>query len=68
MKSQKIYGNSSEFMYYYIDIEIGTPPQKQSVIIDTGSEYIGIPCKQTCTFCSNHIYPQFDMSRYLISV
>ena len=68
MKYQRIYGNSSQFMYYYIDIDIGTPPQKQSVIIDTGSERIGFPCMQTCSNCGNHIYPRFDMSSFIIRI
>jgi hypothetical protein len=40
-----LYGNISEVSYYFADIYIGTPPQLQSVIIDTGSGFLGVGCK-----------------------
>ena len=38
-----VYGNAS-LGYYYINLYIGSPPQKQSVIIDTGSGQLALPC------------------------
>jgi hypothetical protein len=43
---------------YWTTIRIGTPPQSFSVIVDTGSSSIAIPCKG-CD-CGNH--NQFDAS------
>ena len=57
-----LYGNISELFYYYTNIYIGTPGQIQSVIIDTGSSFVGVPCMNTCTDnCgSTHKDPFFD--------
>jgi len=41
-----LYGNITELSYYYAEIYIGTPPQLQSVIIDTGSGFLGVACKE----------------------
>lgn len=60
--SYEIY-NDSEQIHYYADIFVGTPPQKQSVILDTGSNLVGIPCKGPCNgTCGNHKYPLFNES------
>ena len=48
--------------YYYIDAYIGTPPQKQALILDTGSNLTILPCKG-CKECRNHINPMFDGSK-----
>ena len=37
---------------YHVDIYVGSPPQKQTVLVDTGSENIGIPCTG-CVDCGN---------------
>ena len=39
----RLLGND-ELKYYYSTIYVGTPPQKQSVIVDTGSDYLAFPC------------------------
>jgi len=57
-----IYGNSS-LGYYYINVYVGTPPQEQSVIIDTGSGQFAFPCSK-CTSCGNqHINPPFNIQK-----
>lgn len=39
----KVYGDTN-MGYYYINIFVGYPPQRQSVIIDTGSWITAFPC------------------------
>ncbi len=39
----KVYGNVN-IGYYYINLFVGTPPQPQSLIIDTGSHVTTFPC------------------------
>lgn len=46
--SYELYGNASELQYVFANIYVGTPPQQQSVIVDTGSSFVGIPCKKSC--------------------
>ncbi len=58
-----VYGNSSYLKYYYTNIYVGTPPQKQSVIIDTGSLMTAVPCKPYCTNCGKHLYSYYDMTK-----
>ena len=60
--SLRIYGNTS-LGYYYANIYVGTPPQKQSVVLDTGSGQLALPCT-LCDYCGTaHIDPLFDISR-----
>eukprot|EP01016_Furgasonia_blochmanni_P052809 TRINITY_DN845_c0_g4_i1.p1 TRINITY_DN845_c0_g4~~TRINITY_DN845_c0_g4_i1.p1 ORF type:complete len:682 (-),score=31.79 TRINITY_DN845_c0_g4_i1:98-2098(-) len=49
------------FGYYYVELTIGNPPQRQSFIIDTGSEVTAIPCTD-CPYgeCGSHINPIFN--------
>jgi hypothetical protein len=39
----KLYGGI-DLSYYYVDIYVGTPPMRQTVIIDTGSLLTAFPC------------------------
>ena len=41
--SMRLRGNST-LGYYYLNIYVGTPPQIQSVIVDTGSAITTFPC------------------------
>ena len=53
-----VYG-SVDLGYYYVDIYVGTPPVKQTVIVDTGSTLTAFPCTG-CINCGSHIDPWFD--------
>lgn len=56
-----LYGNAT-LGYYYANIYVGTPPQEQSVIIDTGSGQLALPCSK-CTNCGNkHIHLPFKLT------
>lgn len=46
--------------YYWLNVFIGTPPQKQSVIIDTGSDITTLPCSD-CQTCSHNHRDSFFM-------
>jgi hypothetical protein len=49
-------GYGTHFSYVYV----GTPPQRQSVIIDTGSHYTAFPCTG-CSQCGQHTDNYWDM-------
>ena len=58
----QLQGNS-DIGYYWVDLFIGTPPQKQSLILDTGSAYTIFPCKG-CKECNHkHRNGLFDLSK-----
>lgn len=48
--------------YYYVDLRVGTPPVKQTVIIDTGSGLTAFPCAG-CESCGHHLDSYFDYRR-----
>lgn len=58
----KIFGNTEALGYYYVDLWAGTPPVKQTVIIDTGSSLTAFPCIG-CTDCGHHMDAYFDYSK-----
>jgi len=62
LESARVYGNIDAFAYYFIDLSVGTPPQRVSVIIDTGSAVAAFPCAN-CAHCGRHIDPAFDFAR-----
>eukprot|EP01022_Parablepharisma_sp_SALTPOND_P022033 TRINITY_DN4418_c0_g1_i1.p5 TRINITY_DN4418_c0_g1~~TRINITY_DN4418_c0_g1_i1.p5 ORF type:complete len:136 (-),score=6.56 TRINITY_DN4418_c0_g1_i1:1198-1605(-) len=43
-----LYGNVTTLRYYFAEIYVGSPPQKQSMLIDTGSSLVALPCEEYC--------------------
>jgi hypothetical protein len=60
-ESVKLYGNLDGYAYWFADLVVGTPAQRVSVILDTGSSVCAFPC-DICTSCGNHIDPVFNRS------
>ena len=56
-----VYGPFKDLAYFYTDVHVGTPPQRFSVITDTGSTLLAFPCKN-CRNCGAHMNPKFDVS------
>lgn len=54
-----IFGNSFQLGYYYVDLWVGTPPVRQTVIIDTGSRLTAFPCMD-CPECGTHLDNYFN--------
>lgn len=57
-----VYGNVGSLGYYYTDLWVGTPPEKQTVIVDTGSRLTAFPCMD-CTDCGHHIDSYYNYTR-----
>lgn len=60
-KTAFLQGNTT-LGYYYLDILIGNPPQKQTLIVDTGSYMTVFPCKG-CLKCGKHENLPFDSEK-----
>ena len=61
VRRTELFGNFT-LAYYYTDIYIGTPPQKKSLIIDTGSQLTTFACKG-CYECQDHLNGLFEPDR-----
>lgn len=57
----QIYGNSSQLNYYYINLYLGDNKEKQSLILDTGSQLTAIPCKPLCDKCGKHLNSYYTL-------
>ena len=55
-------GNTMPLGYYYARVHAGTPGQVFTVIVDTGSSLMAIPCTG-CTKCGKHMNPYFEPSK-----
>ena len=55
-----VFGSIHEFAYYFADLLVGTPPQIQSVIVDSGSSILAFTCS-TCVHCGKHIDVPFQI-------
>lgn len=69
LQSTQVFGNSTDLEYYYVDVYVGTHRQKQTLIVDTGSTLLAMPCKAYCTSddygkssCGSHINEWYDIA------
>lgn len=53
LKSPLISGASTGSGQYFVDLQIGTPPQSLLLVADTGSDLVWVKCS-ACRNCSNH--------------
>ncbi|KAL7069447.1 eukaryotic aspartyl protease family protein [Cryptosporidium serpentis] len=60
--SVELHGSMNMHGYYFVDVYIGNPTQKQSLIIDTGSSHIGFSCA-TCLQCGKHDVQPYNLSK-----
>lgn len=60
MRNITLFGNDT-LGYYYVEAFIGTPLQKKSFILDTGSHITILPCTD-CVDCGEHMNGLFDPS------
>ena len=65
LQGTPLYGNSTDFMYFYVTIYVGSHRQPQQLIIDTGSSVAAIPCQEFCTSksCGKHIDALYQSSK-----
>ncbi|KAF8821717.1 aspartyl protease ASP5 [Cardiosporidium cionae] len=56
-----IYGNIQQTGYYYIYVLVGSPPQRETVILDSGSTLFGFTCEH-CEQCGTHVSKRFNIS------
>ena len=56
-RNMTLYGNIS-LGYYYVDVYVGTPPQKKYLIVDTGSRQTVMTC-DPCEKCGTHLNRPF---------
>ncbi len=59
-ESVRLYGNINKYAYWFTDLLVGTPPQRTSVIVDTGSVVCAFPCTLCGTSCGKHIDAPFS--------
>ena len=65
LQSTPLYGNSTDFMYFYTTVYFGSHRQAQTLIVDTGSSVAAIPCKELCSTggnCGKHINQHYASS------
>ena len=49
-----LHGSVKEHGYYYADVDLGTPPRRFQLIVDTGSTLTYVPCVDCGAACGAH--------------
>jgi hypothetical protein len=58
----ELYGEYRKLAYFYAYVYVGDPAQQFTVITDTGSSLMAVPCFD-CNTCGAHMDPKYDPSR-----
>jgi hypothetical protein len=61
--SSLIYPLHAKSGTHHAYLYIGSPPQRQTLIVDTGSRLTAFPCSPHCSDCGTHASPQFDINQ-----
>jgi Xylanase inhibitor N-terminal len=64
--SGNIYGDSSKYMYYFAEFNIGSPPQPTTLIIDTGSSLLAFTCEGGMSIGKNHFSKPYNPQSYYL--
>eukprot|EP01057_Protomagalhaensia_wolfi_P006096 Protomagalhaensia_wolfi_Nauph_80__6095@NODE_865_length_1931_cov_35_249471_g652_i0_p1_GENE_NODE_865_length_1931_cov_35_249471_g652_i0NODE_865_length_1931_cov_35_249471_g652_i0_p1_ORF_typecomplete_len575_score79_01Asp/PF00026_23/2_9e23Asp/PF00026_23/2_7e14TAXi_N/PF14543_6/3_8e31TAXi_C/PF14541_6/4_4e03TAXi_C/PF14541_6/1_7e03TAXi_C/PF14541_6/1_3e19_NODE_865_length_1931_cov_35_249471_g652_i0781802 len=62
LQTAPLYGSINDYAYYFVDVLVGSPPKRQSVILDSGSSLLGFPCNGCGRHCGKHLDPPFDVA------
>lgn len=60
--SERLTGDILSHGYFSAEVTVGTPPQRFSLIVDTGSSITAVPCSECGTRCGEHANPRFRPS------
>lgn len=70
LQTAALFGNSTGLEYFYVNVFLGSNRQKQSLIVDTGSNIAAVPCRNYCSVsvygkqsCGDHINQWYDIDR-----
>ena len=59
--SEPLTGDLMAHGYFSAEVSVGSPPQRFSLIVDTGSSITALPCAE-CARCGDHANPRFRPS------
>ena len=62
LEQAPLFGDTEELYYFYVEVEVGSQRQSQTLIVDTGSHMTGFPCEPFCTYCGTHLNSRFNSS------
>lgn len=54
----QLHGRVKDLEYFYVTVELGTPPREYDLIVDTGSTMTYVHC-ETCTACGTHTHASY---------
>ncbi|KAL9182716.1 hypothetical protein ACHAXT_003995 [Thalassiosira profunda] len=60
--SSLIYPLHAKSGTHHAYLYVGTPPQRQTLIVDTGSRLTAFPCQPHCPDCGEHASPQYVLN------
>mmetsp|Transcript_27807 Transcript_27807/g.23807 ORF Transcript_27807/g.23807 Transcript_27807/m.23807 type:complete len:142 (-) Transcript_27807:85-510(-) len=59
----KLFGHIDRYAYWFVDLLVGSPQQRTSLIVDTGSTVPAFTCEIEDSHVGNHIDPHFNIKK-----